>query len=511
MMVMQRFAKRAAAVAAATALGAGVLLPPPSVLAVESENVFGSWGGANCDSGSTCVKEVGDDAEVTWQVQIAPLVHSEDHIQTTKSAQILLPATVNVTSIRLTHMPAEAVHIGEAPTADIDSVPAKEVDYEVPLKEAAELDTANVERDEVTGITPFYKFTSGDTLTFEQMGVTPSSLDNQPEWNSYRISLGNKPGVYTFEVKGTVKSLGEDTYVPIRVENMLWKCNNENAFGSAAEECTSLKEPNDMWENPVWANTGELPPVMTEEQTPEQRKAIVEFYKTNGIEEGSGQGVKAGLCAITENTGRFDTIGQDTEATSDRYGQYVKAFNLDLDSATNFYGALNGAEDNCDQGFQHITICPPETTVPPTTVPETTTAVSEESTPSKETPASDKPTNSDQSTTVEPSSKVTTPKQPVQSTENEKPEVSETPQPEPEESEKNIVTVIPDKPVVKKETVEADKPQPQSQPKPQGSATVIAQTVKENVEKHSKQEEKSKGTVKKARPKVTTGGHLRSA
>ncbi|MBP3089314.1 hypothetical protein EML15_09195 [Corynebacterium sp. sy017] len=353
-MVLNRFAQRAAAAVVVGVLGVG-FLSPSSVSATGggtySSNVFtdtvhGFWGGANCDTGSSCVKEVGDETQVTWQVQLSPLAMSENHIQTTRGAQIMIPSTVKDVSIKLTHMPIEGADLEES------LVPAKMVDYQVPIVDSVEELTDN----DTYKVSSFVKNPHGSLADDEGAlyGVEPSSFEEQPEWDFYQIGL-NVPGSFTFEVTGTVEAVGEDTYVPIRAENMLWKCAREGGGpGSAEEGCLSLKEYD-------WARTGELPPVTTAEQSAETRKAIVDLYAEQGTKHGL---TGVGTCAATADIGRFDTIGSDIESpVGDRYQKYAKTFNIHLNPAVNYYGALLGSEDNCDQGFQHITLCSDEDVV----------------------------------------------------------------------------------------------------------------------------------------------------
>ncbi|MBP3088091.1 hypothetical protein EML15_02835 [Corynebacterium sp. sy017] len=483
------------------------------------------------------MKKVGDKAEVTWQVQVAPLLQAEDRVRTSKGAEIMVPATVDVTSIRLTHMPflndsgdeskgedpdkwywkdVQGNTVGEASNEyekDWESAtelrfgPAQEVDYEVPIKDSSELDLSNVERDATYGVTPFYKFTAEESEKLNQpRGVEPSSFADQPEWNFYQISLGMNAGVYTFEVTGTVEAVGEDTYVPIRVDTLLWSCSGEDVFGSGEgkEGCQSLKDYE-------WGRTGELPPVTTKEQSEDTRNKIVELYENQGSKHGV---TGVGTCAVTADIGRFDTIGSDIEATvGDRYRKYAQTFNLHLNPQVNFYGSLKGAEDNCDQGFQHITLCPDEDSeVPPSEEPveseEPTPSEEEEVEPTKPSKETEEPTSSEE------------PQESEDPTPSEEPQESEQVKPvkpveRPEEREEPKIPVVPPTvpdtdteqgeivtTVVEPEQDEPADSKPESKPAPK---TVISESVKDNVAKQAKT------VAKKDRPKVTTGGHLRVA
>ena len=381
------------AVTAGTALLllGGLLFPSPAIAQRSPlDNVHGSWGGADCNTGTTCVSEIGDEAEVTWQVKLSPLVHSSDHVQTARGAQILIPSTVNVTSIRLVSMPASAADLPEEEFNQallIDSYrPVKAVDYEVPITS----DSADIQQDEQYGVSPFVKnpgleyANSREQYYSDYLGVEPSHVAEQPDWDSYQVGFAGS-GVYTFEVTGTVAAGAEDSYVPIRAENMMWKCSQEGGgAGSYEEGCQSLKDY-------PWGRTGELPPVTTPEQSEAVKSRVAQIYE----EQGTRHGITGiGQCAVTRNLSRFDTIGNDIEAAAaEKYGAYKRTFNLNANAAVTYTGSLNGGEDNCDQGYYHITICEkdePATTTPVTEEPGVEPPVDQE--PGVEPPVEDVPT-----------------------------------------------------------------------------------------------------------------------
>ncbi|MBP3088216.1 hypothetical protein EML15_03510 [Corynebacterium sp. sy017] len=506
---------------------------------------------------------MGDETQVTWQVQLSPVVMSEDHIQTTRGAQIMIPSTVKDVSIKLTHMPNVQWHRGDAAQGedtqktyweDLDGNPlpeeniisssndsyvlTKAVDYQVPIVDSFEKNDEGIPYlidNDTYKVSSFIKNPHGSLADDEGAlyGVQRSSFADQPEWDFYQIGL-NALGVFTFEVTGTVEAVGEDTYIPIRADNMLWKCIKEGGGpGSTEEGCLNLKEY-------VWGRTGELPPVSIpmipeDESASSARKAEIEqrnkeialenerianLYADQGTRHGL---TSVGTCAVTRNTNRFDTIGNDIESGGDRYRQYVKTFNLYLNPTVYYFGSLLGGEDNCDQGFQHITLCPDEETeVPPSKEPveseEPTPSEEEEVDPAKPSKETEEPTDSEEPGESE---------EPTPSEETQEPTPSEEPEQEkpvkpaeyPEEREEPVKPVVP--PTVPDTDVEAEqgevvttvvepedkeeKPadsKPESKPAPK---TVISESVKDNVAKQAKT------VAKKDRPKVTTGGHLRAA
>ncbi|QDZ43042.1 hypothetical protein [Corynebacterium sp. sy039] len=429
---------------------------------------------------------MGDETKVTWQVQLSPLAIAENHIQATHGAQIMIPSTVKDVSIKLTHMPVEFAEFGES------DYPAQVVDYQVPIVESKDEVTDN----DTYKVSSFVKNPDGSLADDKTgiYGVQPSSFAEQPDWDFYQVYL-NTIGIFTFEVTGSVEAVGDDTYVPIRADNMLWRCaseggaNDSHGVGSAMEGCVSLKESE-------WAQTGELPPVTTKEQSEDTRNKIVELYKKQGKVDGL---TGVGACAVTQNTDRFDTIGSDIEdAAEGKHHAYRNRFNLHLNPTVRYYGPLNGDEDNCDQGFQHITLCSDEETeVPPSEEP----VESEEPTPSEEPQESEEPTPSEEPEKVGPAKPS---KESEESQESGEPTSSKKSQ-EPGEPSSSEEPVSSESKFVPSAQSEQDKPadsKPESKSAPK---TVISESVKDNVAKQAKT------VAKKDRPKVTTGGHLRVA
>ena len=76
---------------AVLAVGAIALLSQgnPAIALTLGDNVTPSVsnsGAANCHGGDMCVPEIGDVAQVSWTVQISPLVKSSDHSLDSASA-----------------------------------------------------------------------------------------------------------------------------------------------------------------------------------------------------------------------------------------------------------------------------------------------------------------------------------------------------------------------------------------------------------------------------------------
>lgn len=101
-MTMRSIAKKALYSATATALIVGGTTgvanaadtpKPPSL--DEAENIYNAGGGiTNCKGGDVCVKKVGDELEVSYEVQFNNIVKSSDHGQTARGSMIAFPSVI---------------------------------------------------------------------------------------------------------------------------------------------------------------------------------------------------------------------------------------------------------------------------------------------------------------------------------------------------------------------------------------------------------------------------------
>lgn len=101
-MTMRSIAKKALYSATATALivggstgvaNAADAPKPPSL--DEAKNIYNAGGGlTNCKGGDVCVKKVGDELEVSYEVQFNNIVKSSDHGQTSRGSMIAFPSVI---------------------------------------------------------------------------------------------------------------------------------------------------------------------------------------------------------------------------------------------------------------------------------------------------------------------------------------------------------------------------------------------------------------------------------
>lgn len=78
--------------AAASLIIGGTIAASPAH-AVLSDNVYntGSGGLTNCTGNGVCIKKVGDEIEVSYEVQMSNMMSSSDHGQTVSGSMIAFP------------------------------------------------------------------------------------------------------------------------------------------------------------------------------------------------------------------------------------------------------------------------------------------------------------------------------------------------------------------------------------------------------------------------------------
>lgn len=101
-MTMRSIAKKALYSATATALIVGGTTgvanaadTPKHPSLDEAKNIYNAGGGlTNCKGGDVCVKKVGDELEVSYEVQFNNIVKSSDHGQTSRGSMIAFPSVI---------------------------------------------------------------------------------------------------------------------------------------------------------------------------------------------------------------------------------------------------------------------------------------------------------------------------------------------------------------------------------------------------------------------------------
>lgn len=363
-MLRNKIAKKILYPAAATAIIVGGVTAPANALLPDNIHNTGAGGMTNCNGGDVCVKKVGDELEVSYEVQFGNMVKSSDHVQTVKGSMIAFPSVLKDVQLEVVatgkdgngHGPQD-VEMGGYPTHKFDT-PVK-----VPVHTPEELDGKNVPWDggEISFILP-----DGSDESKDSSYVKKYSPDNKKEDRffathikgekiiedfkkkggsgdvvkdlgtegvskdsiAYDKSLGkaggmsvNSPydyfifnndnmGVQTFRITGKVKTESDLAFLPIRAKQGFYRCGQEGTgFGITDNNKwtdTTLKKDYQGCDNLMdyeWARN--------DDSLPQYSLKNDEVTKKN-IENNTKHGLSGSQkCAVTKETGRYDFIGQD--------------------------------------------------------------------------------------------------------------------------------------------------------------------------------------------------------
>lgn len=298
---------------------------------------------------------LGQPVDVTYTVQLSPLLRSSDKIQTVRGALIFVPSQLQNVSMTLTH----------APDTTDPAYPGN--DYNIPTRTLSPPIPLTIREWDATGDAPISqvgiklsgtddplgwnpnndvaKFSLADVAADspQTMSAYPDPSDEAADWDVYALNLG-ETGIYTIEVKATVTPTSDTMYnshmyLPVRGITGMWRCFSESSgTGGYEEGCQTLAEY-------PWGETGKLPKIV---DSPTDFASDLEWLEYNRAHTLDGLATN-GHCGVTRNTGRFDTIGADISPSSRGYNKYLQTFDLYLNPAVTYHGPLLGAEDNCDQ------------------------------------------------------------------------------------------------------------------------------------------------------------------
>lgn len=407
----------------------------------EAKNIFnpsGEGGGmVNCSSGDFCVKKVGDELEVSYDIQMSNVVKSSDRGQTARGSMIAFPSVIEnpkleVVSTSIDHKDDSDFEKAKKATKD-NPYPVHEFNtpVEVPLRtpedikeesgfaganirfrvdqgadtnkdssynkdfeddnngtgffaahfdgqklsddfkkakkkaqEAGKLEEILNSNDSYTNIHEHYMtgahYPSGFLEDYLGEKEVPKEYDDiytgsygigtMHEDHPYDFLIFNNDsmGVTTYRLTGKVKTESDLAYLPIRAKQGIWKCSQEGGVGSYEEGCQNLMEY-------AWGRNYDA--------LPEYSLKNDDITKRN-IKYSSEHGLDTSLqCAVTENLGRKDYIGEDKRVrsvggTGPSWGQaYGITFTLPANPKVDYFVAADSQEDACDQAGAKISIC----------------------------------------------------------------------------------------------------------------------------------------------------------
>ena len=304
-MIQNSIARKVLYPAAATALviGGTVAAGPANALLSDNVHDIGSGGMTNCNGGDVCVKEVGDELEVSYEVQFGNGVKSSDHGQTVKGNMIAFPSVMKDAKLEVVATGKNSSgEDNRAPVTETDGYPTHKFDkpVEVPVYTPEELEKKNVPYDggEISFVLPDgadedkdssyvkkyspdnkeeknedrffathlkgeniindFKKNGGSGDEVKGIGTDGVSKDSifydkslekagaMPTDSPYDYFVFNSDsiGVQTFKVTGKVKTESDLSYLPIRAKGGFYKCGQEGSGFGITDKDTWTEVPN---------------------------------------------------------------------------------------------------------------------------------------------------------------------------------------------------------------------------------------------------------------------------
>lgn len=304
-MIQNSIARKVLYPAAATALviGGTVAAGPANALLSDNVHDIGSGGMTNCNGGDVCVKKVGDELEVSYEVQFGNGVKSSDHGQTVKGNMIAFPSVMKDAKLEVVATGKNSSgEDNRAPVTETDGYPTHKFDkpVEVPVYTPEELEKKNVPYDggEISFVLPDgadedkdssyvkkyspdnkeeknedrffathlkgeniindFKKNGGSGDEVKGIGTDGVSKDSifydkslekagaMPTDSPYDYFVFNSDsiGVQTFKVTGKVKTESDLAYLPIRAKGGFYKCGQEGSGFGITDKDTWTEVPN---------------------------------------------------------------------------------------------------------------------------------------------------------------------------------------------------------------------------------------------------------------------------
>lgn len=467
--------------------------PTPTPGNFLSDNVHntGAGGMVNCRGGDVCVEKVGDEVQVSYEIQFGNMVHSSDHGQTVTGSLIAFPSVIKNPKLEVVSTSIEGegfnhsnetfsgfpAHTFQQPV-DVplyDENQLKEGDihpgssnvgFELTDKNTPENDDSYVSkfgRDQnrfathVRGEEVVAEFKDGyEKFKQENPGETVAGNGKIITYNTWQDAVSNSNNKKNYKVMNEYHPMEYGAMeVDYPYDYLLF---NNDSIGVTTYRLTGTVETeSDLAYLPIRAKQGlwkcsqeggfggyEYGCQSLAEYEWGRNRDVLPRYSLenddvtrNNIKNDSKDGLHGSLrCAVTEDLGRDDLIGADVRprdlgGSSSWGAKYAQTFMLKSNPAVTYLvGSYDIAEDGCDQAGVKISICEEdEQPTSPVTPP-----ASETTTPPRE----DRPGSS---TEPVPSSEVTSSEPPAPS---EEPTPAPSEEPTADESEPSDTPNIPE-------------------------------------------------------------------
>lgn len=392
----------------------------PAQAQLLSNNVHNSGAGGmvNCRGGDICVEKVGDEVQVSYEIQFSNIVNSSDHVQTATGSLIAFPSVIKNPKLEVVATSIEGEDFNNA-NSTLGGVPAHTFQrpVNVPLLEEDQLEMVDlsIESSNVGFILNNEKNPQIDGLyrsKFDQIDrrfATHIKGDEvvaefKDEYEKYKQknpgeSIPGNGKIITDEAWNEVITSSRsyddydvvDNYSPMEYGSMEvdypydYLLFNNDSIGVTTYRLTgTVKTESDLAYLPIRAKQGlwkcsqegELGGYiagcqsLAEYEWGRNRDTLPRYSLDNdeitrrNVKNHTEDGLRGSLkCAVTEDLGRDDLIGadvrpRDLEGSSSWGAKYAQTFILkDNRAATYLVGSYGIAEDGCDQAGVKITIC----------------------------------------------------------------------------------------------------------------------------------------------------------
>lgn len=393
-MIQNSIARKVLYPAAATALviGGTVAAGPANALLSDNVHNSGAGGMTNCNGGDVCVKKVGDELEVSYEVQFGNSGKSSDHGQTVKGNMIAFPSVMKDAKLEVVATNKNTDNTDVA--TETDGYPTHKFDkpVEVPVYTPEELEKKNVPYDggEISFILPDgtdeendssyvkkyspdnkeeknedrffathlkgeniindFKKNGGNGDVVKDIGSDGVSKDSifydkslekagaMPTDSPYDYFVFNSDsiGVQTFKITGKVKTESDLAYLPIRAKGGFYKCGQEGSGFGITDNNKWTESPNpdnedktESLERNDCRNLMDYEWARSDDTLPHYSLENNEVTKSN-IKNDTEHGLMGSKkCAVTEDDGRYDRIEQDIEPRTLRSGSQSNSWGVE--------------------------------------------------------------------------------------------------------------------------------------------------------------------------------------